>query len=76
LQRLYFKYPKKVIKHNSSGSKSIAHRKPFVIVYIEVFQLKTDAIKRELYIKSLEGGTKIIEFLKNQNIIDQKEKLN
>ncbi len=66
----------RILKHNSGGSKSTAHRKPFVLVHIEIFQEKPDALKREIYIKSLEGGAKLIAFLKKQNILDQDGFLN
>jgi putative endonuclease len=67
---------KRFLKHNSGGSKSTAHRKPFVLVHVEIFQQKSDALKRELYIKSLEGGSKLIEFLNKQNILNQNGQLN
>ena len=44
-------------KHNSGGSKSTAHRKPFVIIHVEQFENKRDALLRENYLKTLEGGT-------------------
>jgi putative endonuclease len=67
---------KRFLKHNSGGSKSTANRKPFVLVHVEIFQQKSDALKRELYIKSLEGGSKLIEFLNKQNILNQNGQLN
>ena len=66
----------RILKHNSGGSKSTANRKPFVLVHIEMFDDKTTALKRENYLKSLEGGTKLIEFLKSQNILSGNNKLN
>ena len=50
----------RLLKHNSGGSKSTAHRKPFVIVHIEKFENKADALKRENYIKTIEGGSKLM----------------
>ena len=67
---------KRYLKHNTGGSKSTAHRKPFVLVHIEVFEEKSKALKRELYLKSLEGGAKLIEYLKSLNILDHNNKLN
>ena len=67
---------KRLLRHNSGGSKSTAHRKPFVIVHIEQFENKTEALKRENYLKTLEGGGKLIDFLKSQGILSQDNKLN
>ena len=67
---------KRLLKHNSGGSKSTAHRKPFVIVHIEQFENKSDALKRELYLKTIEGGSKLINFLKSQKILNNDGKLN
>lgn len=61
----------RLLRHNSGASTSTAHRKPFVLVHIEQFDNKTDAIKRELFLKSLEGGSKLILFLKSQNILNE-----
>ncbi len=58
---------KRIIRHNSGGSKSTAHRKPFVLVHVEQFEDKSMALKRELFLKTLEGGSKLIEFLKFQH---------
>ena len=67
---------KRLLKHNSGGSKSTAHRKPFVIVHIEKFDNKTNALKRENYIKTIEGGSKLIGFLISQKILNEDSKLN
>ncbi len=62
---------KRIIRHNSGGNKSTAHRKPFVLVHVEQFEDKSTAQKRELYLKTLEGGFKLIEFLKAQKILNE-----
>ncbi len=67
---------KRFLRHNSGGNKSTAHRKPFVIVHVEQFENKSAALKRELYLKTPEGGSKLIEFLKVQNILKADKKLN
>ena len=67
---------KRIIRHNSGGSKSTAHRKPFVLVHVEQFEDKSMALKRELYLKTLEGGSKLIEFLKKQKILNENGMLN
>ena len=67
---------KRFLKHNSGGSTSTAKRKPFVLVHIEQFEDKTLALKRELFLKTIEGGTQLKLFLQKQNIIDQNGRLN
>jgi len=47
---------KRLIRHNSGGNASTAHRKPFVLVHLESFPDKSTALKRENYLKSPEGG--------------------
>ena len=53
-------------KHNSGGSKSTAKRKPFVLIHAEQFENKADALKRERYLKTLEGGSELKHFLIHQ----------
>jgi len=62
---------KRLLRHNSGGNKSTAHRKPFVLVHVEQFEDKSDALKREKYLKTAEGGSKLNEFLKMQKILDE-----
>ncbi len=38
-------------EHNSGKTKSIKHRKPFKIIYTESFSNKTEARKREIFLK-------------------------
>ena len=66
---------KRLIRHNSGGSTSTAKRKPFVLVHIEQFENKSDALKREIFLKTLEGGSSLINFLKSKNVLDYDNKL-
>ena len=66
----------RLLKHNSGGSKSTSHRKPFVIVYIELFENKSEALKREKYFKSIEGGTALKQQLVDSSILREDGKLN
>ncbi len=54
---------KRFIRHNSGGTKSTAHRKPFVLIHIEEFIDKSEAQKQERYYKSLEVGTALKQLL-------------
>ena len=67
---------KRFRKHNSGVSKSTSGRKPFVIVHIEQYESKTEALKRERYIKGLEGGSRLKDYLKSQNILNKEGYLN
>jgi putative endonuclease len=67
---------KRMLRHNSGGNKSTAHRKPFILVHMEQFEDKPSALKRELFLKSLEGGSKLISFLKAQHILNEQGRLN
>jgi predicted GIY-YIG superfamily endonuclease len=56
---------KRLHRHNSGGNASTAHRKPFVLIHVEQFENKSKALKRELFLKSVEGHTKLKDFLKS-----------
>jgi len=66
---------KRLIKHNSGGSTSTAKRKPFVLIHIEQFEDKTNALKRELFLKTLEGGSQLKLYLQKQHILDENGRL-
>jgi putative endonuclease len=42
--------------HNSGKTRSLRHRRPLVLVYKEVFETRSEAIAREYYLKTAEGG--------------------
>ena len=42
--------------HNSGKQRSTRHRIPFELVYSEIFESKTNALRREKQIKSYKGG--------------------
>ncbi len=52
-------------RHNSGMVRSTKARTPFMIIYTEIFQDKSTAIKRENYFKSIDG----YNWLKQNNII-------
>ena len=43
----------RLLKHNTSKSGYTARKKPWKLVYCEVFNSKTEAIKRELSLKKM-----------------------
>ena len=67
---------KRLLKHNSGGNKSTAHRKPFVIVHIEQFEDKSVALKREKYLKNVEGGAKLKHYLIKMKVLNESGRLN
>ena len=67
---------KRLIKHNAGGTASTKHRRPLILIYTEIFNSKTDAIKRENWAKSKEGGPEIVKLLIGKNILNQFHKLN
>ena len=42
-------------RHNEGLVKSTKSRRPFVVNYFEEFELKSDALKRENYFKTIDG---------------------
>ncbi len=46
----------RLIQHNQGRVRSTKSKRPWVIVYQEVFPTKQDAYRRELQIKSYKGG--------------------
>ncbi len=52
-------FPKRFIRHNSVGNKSTAHRKPFILIHIEIYKEKKPALVRERFLKSLEGSSEL-----------------
>lgn len=47
---------KRLIEHNSNKNKSTKNKGPYVVVYSENFQTRSEAYKREMMIKSYKGG--------------------
>ena len=57
---------KRLLRHNAGATPSTKHGRPWKIVYTETFGNETDAIRRELYLKSLKSRVFI------ENLILQK----
>lgn len=56
---------KRLNRHNSGQVRSTKGRIPFVIVFSEKFETRSEAFKREYFYKSIDG----YKFLKSKNII-------
>lgn len=61
--------PKRLLRHNRVGNRSTAHRRPFVLVHVEAFVDRPSALRRESYLKGIEGGSKLKSFLRGQGIL-------
>ena len=66
--RLYTGYTSDIAKrlrdHNAGNTKSLRNRRPLKLIYYEKYNTKTEAIARERYFKTPEGGVqkrKLIE---------------
>ena len=55
----------RLAEHNNGKVKATKGRRPFVIHYYETFETKSEAVKRELFFKTIDGYI----LLKQQKII-------
>ena len=67
---------KRFLKHASGANKSTAPRRPFVLIYLETFKSKKDAIIRENFAKSPKGNWQLKEYLRNKGVLNNSNKLN
>jgi len=56
----------RLVMHNAGRVKGTKYRRPFIIVYTEIYSTATEARKREYYIKR-QKSRKFIEDLINKN---------
>ena len=52
-------------RHYEGRVKSTRNRRPLKLVYFEKFDNRSEAVKREMYLKSLEGGARKKELVDN-----------
>lgn len=45
----------RLIRHNEGMVRSTKARRPLIVHYFEVFELKSDALRREKFFKSIDG---------------------
>jgi putative endonuclease len=67
---------RRFIRHNAGGNKSTAHRKPFVLIHTEVFDTKNDALKKERFYKTAQGGAELKSLLIDIGVLNSDGKLN
>jgi len=56
---------KRLAQHNSGKTRSTKIRRPFILIYTEEFNSRSEAREREKYLKSYQGCKDKIEILKN-----------
>jgi putative endonuclease len=49
-------FPNRFIKHNAGGNKATAYRRPLILIHIEAFDQKKEAIQRGKISKSPKGN--------------------
>jgi putative endonuclease len=59
--------------HNAGRTRSTRHRRPFVLVYTEPFATRSEAISRELFLKTAEGGALKAELIAGYQEVAQDE---
>lgn len=67
---------KRLIRHNSGGNRSTAHRKPFVLIHTEIFESKSEALIKEQFYKSAHGGGELRALLMRNGVLDSGGRLN
>lgn len=48
-------WPRRIVEHESGKVKSTSNRRPIKLIHIERYLLKSDAIRRERFLKTTEG---------------------
>jgi putative endonuclease len=63
--------PKRFLKHTNGGVSSTKHRRPLILIHLEIFDSKTEAMARERWAKSPQGGPALKSILIEKGILDQ-----
>jgi len=64
------------IKHQAGGTPSTKYRRPLVLIYLERYPSKTEALARESWAKTLEGGSELLQLLVDKKILAGNRNLN
>jgi putative endonuclease len=59
---------KRIKLHNSTKARWTKKYQPWVLIHIEEFISRSDAIKRERYLKSMKGIEKKLDLIKEQDL--------
>ena len=63
------------LKHFNGGTSSTKNRRPLVLIYLEAFDTKKEAMDRERWAKSKEGGPTLKKKLADIGILDKEFRL-
>jgi putative endonuclease len=67
---------KRIEQHNNGQTKSTQKRRPLILLYYETYDNKKEAIRREYWSKTLEGGTALREILVEKSLLTEQGILN
>ncbi len=65
----------RIHQHNSGRTKSTQKRRPLILLYFEEFEEKRDALKRERWSKTLDGGVDLRKILIEKSLLTVEGKL-
>ena len=63
-------FSKRFIRHISGGVPSTQHRRPLILIHLEEYPNKKQAMDRERFSKTPEGGIQLKQLLIAKNILD------
>ncbi|HKK88916.1 MAG TPA: GIY-YIG nuclease family protein [Saprospiraceae bacterium] len=66
---------KRFLKHQAGGTPSTKHRRPMVLIYLETYPKKEEALRRERETKTPEGGIALVKQLIHNEILTEDRKL-
>ena len=68
-------FSNRFLRHNSGGVPSTQNRRPLILIHLEKYSVKKQAMDRERFSKTPEGGIQLKQFLISKNILDSNGKL-
>ena len=68
--------PKRILQHNAGRTPSTKNRRPLILLYFEIFELKQLASGREKWAKSLQGGAALKQLLIDKQLLKSDGTLN
>jgi putative endonuclease len=63
------------VKHHAGGTPSTKNRRPLVLIYAEKFHRKSEALQREKWSKSAQGGPELVKLLIEKGILCSNKEL-
>ena len=62
--------PNRFLRHAAGGTISTKYRRPLVLIHLEIFSTKKEAMDRERFAKTSDGGKELREILIAKSILD------